>query len=67
MIPILCFAIGVTKLNSKDYCTESITPLENPLTDTVVVDNEMEGEDRIEEKTPEEKNLSFWKSYYGSE
>lgn len=59
MIPILCFAIGVTKLNSKDYCTESITPLENPLTDTVVVDNEMEGEDRIEEKTPEEKNLSF--------
>ena len=61
VIPILCFAIGVAKLNSKGYSTESITPLENPLTDTVVVDNEMEGEDRIEEKTPEEKNLSFLK------
>lgn len=61
VIPILCFAIGMAKLNSKGYSTESITPLENPLTDTVVVDNEMEGEDRIEEKTPEEKNLSFLK------
>lgn len=61
MISILCFAIGVAKLNSKDYSTENITPQENPLTDTVVVDNEMEGEDRIEEKTPEEKNLSFLK------
>ena len=63
MIPILCFAIGVANLNFKGYSTENITQKnhENPLTDTVIVDNDMDGEDRVEEKSPEEKNLFFLK------
>lgn len=63
MIPILCFVIGVANLNSKEYCAENITTKshEISLPDTVVVDNDAEGEDREEEKSPEEKNLSFLK------
>lgn len=63
MISIFCFAIGVTNLNSKDYNTENITTKnhEDSLTDTMVVDKDMEGEKSVEEKSPEEKNLSFLK------
>lgn len=63
MISIFCFAIGVTSLNSKDYSTENISTKshEDSLTDTMVVDKDMEGEKSVEEKSPEEKNLSFLK------
>lgn len=63
MISIFCFAIGVTSLNSKDYSAENITTKshEDSLTDTMVVDKDMEGEKSVEEKSPEEKNLSFLK------
>lgn len=63
MISIFCFAIGVTNLNSKDYSTENITTKshEDSLADTMVVDKDMEGEKSVEEKSPEEKNLSFLK------
>lgn len=63
MISIFCFAIGVTSLNSKDYSTENITTKshEDSLTDTMVVDKDMEGEKSVEEKSPEEKHLSFLK------
>ena len=63
MISIFCFAIGATSLNSKDYSTENITTKshEDSLTDTMLVDKDMEGEKSVEDKSPKEKNLSFLK------